>query len=66
MPENCLRIMNTLNSHTIFRHFLTYIPYKKLLDNVIKTIWERIAIRKFTKPRDLVDSCLRNQQSYMH
>ena len=66
MPENCLRIMNTLNSHTIFRHFLTYIPYKKLLDNVIKTIWERIAIRKFTRPRDLVDSCLRNHQSYMH
>lgn len=60
LANNYSKITNFLNTHTNFRHFASFVPYKKVFANALAAMSEQIAIRKFANKndKDIIDSVI--------
>jgi len=56
LNDNFLKITTILNKHTNFRHFTSMVPYKKVLRNLFVAIRGQIAIKKFNRDKDIIDT----------
>ncbi len=57
--DNCFNLIQTLGEHTSFKHFTSFMPYRKGLKNAVSAINERLNVFRMTDPKDIVASVLK-------
>jgi SAM-dependent methyltransferase len=53
---NCRRIMDILQHHTTLKHYGTRYPYQRLLGKMVRHLREQLAVRRYTRGRDILDA----------
>lgn len=55
IPGNAARIINIVNNHTAFKHYLTAWPYQRFFYRMSRTISEKCATTNFVNGKKLLD-----------
>lgn len=58
LDNNYLKIIGILRKHTNRRHFLSMIPYTKVIQNAFAAVREQLGIRRFTGDKDVIDAVI--------
>ena len=61
LDGNFLKITRILKSHTNFRYFTSFVPYKKVAANILMAVKEQVAIRKYDNGKDIIESVVSAQ-----
>ncbi|MDQ7785109.1 MAG: class I SAM-dependent methyltransferase [Desulfomonilaceae bacterium] len=58
LNTNYAKITTILRRHTNYRHFLSVVPYKKILVSAVAAVAEQIAVRKFFTDTEIIDTVI--------
>jgi 2-polyprenyl-3-methyl-5-hydroxy-6-metoxy-1,4-benzoquinol methylase len=57
---NYKKIQGIVKRHTIVSHYLSHFPYSRFLRKIFKIVTERKASKKFSRGKQVLDSCFSN------
>jgi hypothetical protein len=61
LNNNYTKITAILRKHGNYRHFLSMMPYKKLIQNTFAAVREQLEIRKFSADTDMIDAVITSE-----